>query len=335
MAFKDALKDYQMQVETGVLMDHPRQRQTLIDIVKQLSKWSTPEVSMYYLWGSVGSGKTLIMNLICKHAPKSTKRWHYGDFINLFSHHVLKKIKGHYTWHTLVSEMFEKRSLICIDEWVIEDITQLMLWKSLLPALWQHKVSIMTTSNVPVEQIYQDGLGRAHFLPMIHTIETKGFVYDLIDPVDYRCTTFMNTQSPFEEAAITWVDQVAHLLSDQPLKPGLSPIYQYNDQLIIIKFFPAITPPSWRKDFIFWAHNFNFVLIDEVSLDKCSRDQLTNWVRLVDLLYDAGTHVFLMTTFTKQQLNESTAWPTRTRSRVMSWLQYQDQWYLQQHNRLQ
>lgn len=329
MAFKDALIDYQAQVDAGELMDHPRQYQILLDLVTRLSQWSKHEVGMFYLWGSVGSGKTLLMNLICKHGPASTKRWHYSDFISLFSHQILKKIKGSYTWSTLVKDMFQKRSLICIDEWVIEDITQLMLWKSLLPALWQHEISIMTTSNVPVNQIYRDGLGRAHFLPIIHLIESKGFVYDLVDSVDYRCMAILHEQSPFEKASQSWVDQVAGMLSQQTLQLGSSPVYKYNDKLIVLAFLPAITPPSWRKDFIQWSQDYPYVLIHGVCLAAGNRDQLTNWVRLVDILYDAGTQVFLTTTFSKRQLEQNTVWPVRTRSRVMSWLQHQDQWYLQ------
>ena len=315
-------------VEQGLLIDNSRQKFILEDISSRISAWWPPSVPFYYLWGSVGSGKTTLVDILyeCHHRKK--QRWHYGDYINHISNHVLKNIIHPKDWYVYVKKNYKRKEFLCIDEWVIEDVAQLMMWRSLLQALWRRGVFVIVTTNIEVDKIYLNGLGREHFLPMIEIIKHNAYIYDLVDSVDYRQREKVNFLCPFINAKPRFlVDEIVGVLSSHPTRTMDGVILCHDEALICIDFVKAITPPTWRKDYILWASTYEYVLINDVFLKIENKNQLTNWVRLVDLLYDEGAFVFLTTNFSESDLESSKIqWPERTKSRVLSWMQRQKIW---------
>lgn len=329
----NALSQYDSMVNQHLLIDNSRQRFILQDLNERTQSWWPPAMPFYYLWGSVGSGKTTIVNILFESHLSKKQRWHYSDFIHHVSNNILKDIKKPSDWTRYVKKHFKRRELLCIDEWIVEDITQVMMWRSLLPALWSRGVYVVVTSNLEVDDIYQNGLGREHFLKTIELIKHNGFIYDLIDTVDYRKKDKSNYKSPFINAGRSFLkDKVIHQLSKKPFVKGVAPILLKNDEVLVLDFMKAITPPIWRKHYIQWVAKFQYILIDGVSLNIENKNQLTNWVRLVDLLYDEGVFVFMTIDFTGEMLNDDDLnWPERTKSRILSWIEHQSRWSQQKN----
>lgn len=324
----DAIKAYDQMVKQGLLIDNSRQRFILEDLSQRVSAWWPPSIPLFYLWGSVGSGKTTLVNILYECHSGKKQRWHYGDFINHISNDVLKNIVTPKDWFVFVKNNFKRRELLCIDEWVIEDIAQLMMWRSLMQALWRRGVYVVVTSNLNIDEIYLNGLGREHFLATIEVMKHNGFIYDLIDSVDYRQRETINFDSPFIRASSNFLkNKVAKILSHHPLQLEDDIILCRNEVLLCIDFEKAITPPIWRKDYIRWSSKYQYVLIDQVSIRLINKNCLANWIRLVDLLYDEGVFVFLTSDFSETDLESSSVqWPERTKSRVLSWMQRQKIW---------
>ena len=83
----------------------------------------------------------------------------------------------------------------------------------------------------------------------------------------------------------------------------------------------------WRKDYIRWSSQYQYVLINQITMKLINKNLLVNWVRLVDLLYDEGVFVFLTSDFSEVDLESSNLqWPDRTKSRISSWMQRQKIW---------
>ncbi|MDG2348994.1 MAG: cell division protein ZapE [Gammaproteobacteria bacterium] len=324
----NALKAYDQMVNQGLLIDNSRQRFILEDLSQRVSGWWPPSIPFFYLWGSVGSGKTTLVNILYECHRGKKQRWHYGDFINHISNDVLKNIISPKDWFVFVKNNFKKRELLCIDEWVIEDIAQLMIWRSLLQSLWKRGVYVVVTSNLDLDKVYLNGLGREHFLPTIEVMKHHAFIYDLIDSVDYRQKEKINFDSPFIRARKDFLEnKIAQILSHNPLQLVDDIILCRNEDLLCIDFEKAITPPIWRKDYIRWSSQYQYVLINQVNIKLMNKNLLTNWVRLVDLLYDEGAFVFLTSDFSEVDLESSCLqWPERTKSRVLSWMQRQKIW---------
>ena len=315
-------------INTKGWVDNPRQRFILEDLNERVHSWWPPSVPFFYLWGSVGSGKTSIINILLECFNGKKERWHYSDLILHLSNNVLKDIKSPKDWNKFVKKQFKRGQLLCIDEWVVEDITQVMLWKNFLPALWARGVYVVVTSNVSVDKIYQNGLGREHFMPTIEMIANNAYIYDLIDTVDYRLNKRTNFRSPFVTKKQKFLtNEVAPKISNQEMVIGDNAVLFFNDDLLCVDFIKAITPPVWRKNYIQWVSDYKTILINNVSMDTINKNQLVNWVRLVDLLYDEGVFVFLTYSFEDSALNNTKFnWPERTKSRVMSWINHQNLW---------
>ena len=319
---------YDHLVKKNGWIDNARQRYILEDINKRVHGWFAPAVPFYYLWGSVGSGKTTIINILFEFYNGKKERWHYSDLVPYLSNHVMKDIKSPKDWRKFVKKQFKRGHLLCIDEWVIEDVTQVMLWKSLLPALWARGVYVVVTSNAPVDDIYLNGLGREHFLPTIELIKHNGYIYDLIDTVDYRLKAKTNYKSPFiGENKEFLAQKLAPKLSQYSIKHGNNEIVFSSKDLLCIDFEKAITPPVWRKDYVQWVTHYTTIMIQGVNAEIKNKNQLVNWVRLVDLLYDEGVFVFMTLNCQENDLNDKkNNWPERTKSRVLSWINHQNLW---------
>ena len=319
---------YDHLVNKSGWIDNPRQRFILEDLNERVHGWFIPAVPFYYIWGSVGSGKTTIINILFDYFKGKKERWHYSDLVHYLSNYVMQDIKSPKDWKKYVKKQFKRGQILCIDEWVLEDVTQIMLWKSFLPALWARGVYVVVTSNTPVDEIYQNGLGREHFLSTIEMIKHNGYIYDLIDTVVYRLKNKVNFTSPFVGGNAEFLAlKIAPQLSQSPILPGENEIIFSTKDLLCIDFEKAITPPVWRKDYIQWATNYNTILIQGVYADIKNKNQLVNWVRLVDLLYDEGVFVFLTIDCSSSQTNKLVStWPERTKSRVESWINHQNLW---------
>lgn len=323
------LKKYDSLVDKGVILDHARQRSILEDISHRTASWWPVSTPFFYIWGSVGSGKTTLINLLYESVSNHKQRWHYSDLIHYLSQDVLQTIRSPKDWCRFVKKKFRRREILFIDEWVIEDVTQVMLWKGLLPALWSRGVFVIVTSNVAPGEIYLDGLGRDHFLSTIKIISEQAFIYDLIDDIDYRQLGEVALVNPLLNVKANFFElNVAALISDKPLiKATNKPLLFHNDKLLGVNFKQAITPPMWRKDYLTWAQAYHYIYIENVEIMVGNKNLLANWIRMVDLLYDEGCFVFLSTNFSSDDLlNKPCDWPERTKSRVVSWMQHQALW---------
>lgn len=140
-----------------------------------------------YLWGSVGRGKTLLMDRFFQSlALKAKRRLHYLHFMQQV-HHELNTLAEHRDPLVRIAERWAGRyRLLCLDEFAVNDITDAMLLAGLLAALFERGMTLITTSNQPPDALYPDGLQRARFLPAIELLKTHLAVFHLDHGVDYR-----------------------------------------------------------------------------------------------------------------------------------------------------
>ena len=125
-----------------------------------------------YLWGSVGRGKTFLVDLLFEQThgvPK--RRWHFHRFMGEVHARLRALPDTADTLAVVARDLSADLRLLVLDEFFVGDIGDAMILGRLLDQLIARGVTLVTTSNIPPSELYRDGLQRASFLPCIALIE--------------------------------------------------------------------------------------------------------------------------------------------------------------------
>jgi cell division protein ZapE len=140
-----------------------------------------------YLWGGVGRGKTMLMDLFFESLrPSFGQRMHFYHFMRQV-HAMLRSIKDRSDPLESVAQRLAGRArVICLDELFVSDIADAMILAGLLQGLFRRGVTLVATSNVAPQDLYKDGLQRQRFLAAIDLIENHMDIIHLDGGIDYR-----------------------------------------------------------------------------------------------------------------------------------------------------
>lgn len=125
-----------------------------------------------YLWGDVGRGKTLLMDLLFQAVPGERKlRLHFNRFLARI-HDQLRAEQGRRDPLAMVAKRLARRyRLLCFDEFQVNDIGDAMLLQRLFAALFEHGLVLVATSNIPIDGLFPDPMGLQRFQPGIRLLK--------------------------------------------------------------------------------------------------------------------------------------------------------------------
>ena len=142
-----------------------------------------------YLYGGVGRGKTMLMNLFHESLPHAmTQRLHFHDFM-MKAHDMIdaeRKAGSQEPIEAAAEALLLDGHIICFDEMEVRDIADAMILQRLFAALWDRGMIVVATSNRHPEELYKNGLHRDRFLPFIAAIQAHADIHAIADGTDWR-----------------------------------------------------------------------------------------------------------------------------------------------------
>jgi cell division protein ZapE len=258
-----------------------------------------------YLWGTVGRGKTMLMDRFFAQAPDLPKRRvHFHAFMQEV--HAARAVhKSDDVIGVIADGVAARAKLLCLDEMQVADIADAMILGRLFEALWARGVVIVTTANQPPDGLYKDGLNRQLFLPFVARLKARLDVVHLGDGNDYRLGRLVADETyvtPLGPAADSALDALWAKLADGeageavglPLLGRKLHVPHAAHSCARFDFTDLCERPLGAPDFLAIAQNFSTVFVDHVRVFKASdRNQVKRFILLIDTLYDAGTRLVI------------------------------------------
>ena len=251
-----------------------------------------------WLWGSVGSGKTCLMDLFFHALPLDKKRrMHFHRFMR-HVHHKLNALGDRRNPVDLVAaQMAKKYTVLCIDEFFVSDITDAMILGALLEGLFKRGVTLVATANAEPDRLYEGGLQRERFLPAIELIKQHMTVFELATSCDYRLHHLdRNETYCVGDGAKDPIlqDHFQHMASDTTeeetsveVEGRDIPVKRLSHDAIWFDFKDLCQSPRCVHDYIAIARCFHTVLISGIPVfDDTMEDSARRFIEMIDEFYD-------------------------------------------------
>jgi cell division protein ZapE len=276
-----------------------------------------------YVYGSVGRGKTMIMDMFFKKAPTQKKRRaHFHEFmadVHNRIHEQRQKLKRGETKQAdpvqpVAAALYAEAELLCFDEFSVTDITDAMILARLFTELFDLGCVLVATSNVAPENLYKDGLNRGLFMPFIGLLGNHVDVVTLDSPTDYRMQKNANLPvylTPLDGRADAAMEAAWHQVTDGdkaepvelPMKGRSIHVPAAVGRAARFSFSDLCEKPLGASDYLAIAARFDVVFVDHVpQLGAEKRNEVKRFINLVDALYDHSVRLFISAAATPDAL---------------------------------
>jgi cell division protein ZapE len=266
-----------------------------------------------YLWGAVGRGKTMLMDLFFDSlSAQRKKRVHFHDFmadvherIHLFRENLKQdeNLKRGIPKNTdpiqpVAAAIAEEAWVLCFDEFTVNDIADAMILGRLFAALWEKGVVVVATSNVDPTDLYKSGLNRALFLPFIAQLQDHMNVLRLNARTDYRLEKLSGApvyHVPADARAGMALDAMWENLTGGADPKSVELIVRTRkisvpaaaQGVARFRFEDLCAKPLGASDYLMVARDFHTVIIDHIPMmDYTRRNEAKRFIILIDILYE-------------------------------------------------
>ncbi|MBI1685987.1 cell division protein ZapE [Caulobacter hibisci] len=267
-----------------------------------------------YIWGPVGRGKSMVMDLFFESAPVGRKRRvHFHVFMAEVHAHIdawrkgdaserkarFGRHKGDDPIAPTAELIADQARLLCFDELQVTDIADAMILGRLFEALFAEGVTLVATSNRPPDDLYKDGLNRQLFTPFIAMLKEKMEVVAVRGPVDFRLDRLRAGRtwlSPLGKATEAEFDTLWADMLDGAEETGATlevmgrklRLPRAAGGLVRSSFASLCQQALGPQDYLALAARFHTIFLEDIPLlvpEK--RDAAKRFNTLIDALYEA------------------------------------------------
>ena len=315
---------YQSLITQGDLKDDTDQRAVLVRLdglyhelqsYRAKSRWhlsglfgmAAPRPRGLYIFGGVGRGKSMLMDLFftCAKVEKK-RRVHFHAFMQEIQDDLaeVRKTGAMDALKPVATHLIETTTLLCFDEMHITDIADAMIVGRLFDALFDGGVIIVATANPAPRDLYKGGLNRAAFLPFIDLIEQNLIVHNLDGGADYRMGKLRGATRYFiggcEKQIDTQIDTLWRGFADTDApriikrKGREVQIPQFHNAHGRGRFADFCQTPLGPGDYLAIAQACRVLFITDIPILTASDDSAAKrFITMIDTLYEAQVNVII------------------------------------------
>lgn len=269
-----------------------------------------------YLYGDVGSGKTMLMDLFYETLPKSVKtktRIHFHNFMQDV-HKRLHKIKMEHGSDVdgvpyVAADIADQGNVLCFDEFQCTDVADAMILRRLLECLMSHGVVMVTTSNRQPDELYKNGIQRESFIPAIKLLKTRLHVINLDSPTDYRKIPRPASgvyHTPLDKHAQSHAEKWFRFLGDpEHFAPHSETQRVWGREIFVPRvsgrcawftFDELIRQPKSAADYLELVRSYDaFIVSDVPGMTIRERDLARRFITFIDAVYEGNAKLVLTT----------------------------------------
>jgi cell division protein ZapE len=286
-----------------------------------------PGIKGLYIWGEVGRGKTMLMDLFFATCPvKRKRRVHFHAFM-LDVHERLRDYRNKLKSgeipdgdpiHLVADDLAEEAWVLCFDEFHVTDIADAMILGRLFTRMFERGIVVVATSNVEPSELYREGLNRALFLPFIDLLGERMDVLRLEARTDFRLEKLIDVKVwlvPADDAATRSLDAAwRRITGGQQVHPIELTVKGHVLRVPCAAmgaarfgFHDLCEQPLGAIDYLRIAHEFHTIVIDWVPvMTYANRNEAKRFIALIDTIYDAGVKLLASAAAAPAALYEGT-----------------------------
>ncbi|KAI9677726.1 MAG: hypothetical protein M1829_002498 [Trizodia sp. TS-e1964] len=281
--------------------------------LKSSSKISKPQIPEntpkgLYLFGDVGCGKTMLMDMFYDTLPRnitSKTRIHFHNFMQDV-HKRLHDIRSEHGFDFdavpfVAADIAEKGSVLCFDEFQCTDVADAMILRRLLECLLSHGIVLVTTSNRHPDDLYKNGIQRESFIPCINLLKRRLQVINLDSMTDYRKIPRPPSgvfHSPLNSAAAAHAEKWFNFLGDPVNDPPHRAVQHVwgrdievpraSGSAAMFTFEELIGRPTGAGDYLELARSYeSFIVTNIPGMTYRQRDLARRFITFIDTLYES------------------------------------------------
>lgn len=258
-----------------------------------------------YVWGDVGRGKTMLMDLFFDTSPlRRKRRVHFHSFMQDVHDRIAafraREPDGGDPIAPVARALAQDMRLLCFDEFAVGDIADAMILGRLFSALFAEDVTVVATSNVHPEKLYENGLNRGLFEPFIDVLLAHVDVEHLDAGRDYRRDDALAGPvyvTPLGLRADRMLDHQFETLSGCAhgsrervrVKGRTVTVPEAANGVARFSFDDLCAQPLAAADYLAIARSYQVIFLSDVpEMDESMRNEARRFITLIDTLYDAG-----------------------------------------------